>query len=185
MDDLSDALIVEALRRGDAGAFERAYERYHARVYAFLLRLSGRREVADDLLQETWIKLARHATTLREDTNLMAYLFTLARNAHRSFRRWAWLDSTRVDAYSGEATWIDAVTPEAAVEVRRRHVALERALQALSAADREVLLLVGVEGMAQDEAAMVLGIEHAAMRKRVTRARERLAAKIEEMESVR
>lgn len=180
-----DALIVEGLRKGEAGAFDQAYERHHARLYAFLLRLSGRREIADDLLQETWIKLARHATTLREDTNLLAYLFTLARNAHRSYRRWAWLDSSRVDAYSGETTWVDAATPEVAVEARRRHVALEKALLSLSAADREVLLLVGVEGMAQDQAAMVLGIEHAAMRKRVTRARERLAARIEEMETVR
>jgi RNA polymerase sigma-70 factor (ECF subfamily) len=183
VDDLSDALIVAGLRRADPGAFDRAYERYHPRVFAFLLRLSGRREVADDLVQETWIKLARHATTLREDTQLAAYLFTIARNAYRSFRRWAWLDATRVDAYSEETPMIDAATPETEVEGRRRHAVLERAMAALSAADREVLLLVGVEGMAQDQAAIVLGIEHAAMRKRVTRARDRLAAKMEELES--
>lgn len=185
MDDASDALIVAGLRRADPRAFDDAYARYHGRVYSFLLRMSGRREIADDLVQETWIKLARRATSLREDTQLAAYLFTVARNAYRSFRRWAWLDATRVDAYSEETPMIDAATPETEVAARRRHAALERALASLSVADREVLLLVGVEGMAQDQAAAVLGIEHAAMRKRVTRARARLAARMEELESPR
>lgn len=185
VDDESDALIVAGLRRGDAAAFDRAYERYQGRVHAFLHRMAGRREVADDLVQETWLKLARRATSLREDTDLAAYLFTIARNAYRSFRRWAWLDATRVDAYSEETPLIDSATPEVEVSVRRRHAALEKALLALGPADREVLLLVGVEGMGQDQAAMVLGIEHAAMRKRVERARERLSAKMESMEASR
>ena len=185
VDDESDAQIVAGLRRGDPGAFDRAYGRYHARVHAFLHRMAGRREVADDLVQETWLKLARHATTLREDTDLAAYLFTIARNAYRSFRRWAWLDATCVDAYSEETAFVESATPEAEVAVRRRHAALEKALIAISPADREVLLLVGVDGMGQDQAAMVLGIEHAAMRKRVERARERLAAKLEAMEASR
>ena len=79
---------VRALRNGDAAAFDAAYALYHRRIYDFLYRLSGRRDLAEDLFQETFIKLARHATTLREDTELGAWLFTVARNAYRSHRRW-------------------------------------------------------------------------------------------------
>ena len=97
--------IVEGLRRGDRAAFDAAYALHRARIYGFLLRLSGRRDVADDLFQEVWTKLAQHAPRLREDTVLSAWLFTVARNAHTSHRRWNMLDLSRLVALGDEAPY--------------------------------------------------------------------------------
>ena len=138
----------------------------------------------EDVVQDSYLKILRRQSGGRI-ASAKTYLFTVARNAYRSFRRWAWLDATRVDAYSEETPLIESATPEVEVSLLRRRAALEKALLALAPADREVLLLVGVEGMGQDQAAMVLGIEHAAVRKRVERARERLSAKMEAMEASR
>ena len=91
-DELDEERLVDGLRRGDVASFERAYGAYNGRVYSYFLRLSGRRDTTEDLAQETWIKLAKAAHTLREDTRLGPLLFTIARNAFLGYRRWAMLD---------------------------------------------------------------------------------------------
>ena len=52
---------MEGLRAGDTGAFDEVYDAYRPRVFAFLLRMSRSRTVAEDLLDETWLRLVRHA----------------------------------------------------------------------------------------------------------------------------
>jgi RNA polymerase sigma-70 factor (ECF subfamily) len=165
---------VRALQRGDAAAFDAVYASYHARIYQFLYRLAGRRDLAEDLFQETWLKLARHATTLRDDTDLGAWLFTVARNAYRSHRRWVLIDlQRRVEPAT-------VPSAEGVVEARRE---LARALEALSDGDKEVLLLVAVEGMEQERAAAVLGISYDNLRQRLSRARANLSAKLAKEET--
>jgi RNA polymerase sigma-70 factor (ECF subfamily) len=182
----NDAPIVEGLRRGDRAAFDAAYGRYRSRVYAFLLRLSGRVDVSEDLFQETWLKLARHAPRLEEDTDLAAWLFAVARNAWVSHRRWSMLDVSRLVALGEEtapAAW-RVSGPEDRADASRRVANLERALAGLSPGLREVLLLVGVEGFEQERAARILGISYDALRQRLARARAQLAERLELDEEV-
>lgn len=177
--------LVERLRRGDATAFDRVYADYHARIFSFLLRLSGRRDTAEDLAQETWLKLARAAPGLREDTTLAPLLFTIARNTFTSHRRWAMLDLSRIVTFGLEAmsSATSEPTPEAQHERARAIALLEAALAALPLESREVLLLVGVEGMEQEEVARILGVSYAALRQRLSRARTALADKMARLEA--
>jgi len=174
--DPTDRPIVDGLRRGERRAFEAAFDKYRARIHAFLRRLAGRADVADDLFQDVWLKLARAAPRLEVDTDLAAWLFTVARNAHVSWRRWSVLDLSRLVALDEELVLADDATrPDAQVESARAMMKLERALQSLSASQREVLLLVGVEGFEQEQAAAILGIRYDAFRQRLSRARDKLA----------
>lgn len=175
----SESTLVEALRRGEVWAFDAVFEEYRPRVYGFLLRLCGQRELAEDLLQETFLRLARSAGQLRPDTRLRPYLFTIAHNLHRSHRRWAWVDGERLLALgrrlrSGPPTPIDDAS---ASELGRR---LEAALAALPEASREVALLVLVEGMEPMEAAEILNLRADALRQRLSRARAALSEAIGE-----
>src|SRR5687768_6816745 len=95
----SDREIVDALRRGEEAAFDRAFDRYRPRIFGFLARLSGRKDVAEDLLQETFLRLAAKATALREDTDLRAWLFAVARNLFISHRRSLIVDLDRVQRF--------------------------------------------------------------------------------------
>jgi RNA polymerase sigma factor (sigma-70 family) len=171
---------VSGLRSGDAAAFDAVYAHYHRRIYDFLHRLSGRRDLAEDLFQETFMRLARNATSLREDTDLGGWLFTVARNAYRSHRRWLLVDLGRTRGFEVEAAAGPEQLPEQIIDSRRRLAALERALAQLPINEREVLLLVAVEGMEQEQAAQVLGIGYDALRKRLSRARALLQEKIGE-----
>ena len=176
--------LVDRLRRGDPQAFDRVYATYHPRLFSFLMRLSGRRHVAEDLAQETWLRLAKAAPTLREDTTLAPYLFTIARNAFVSHRRWAMLDLSRLVTVGLDAigTAAAAASPETQHERAAAVALLEAALQELPLASREVLLLIGVEGMEQEEVARVLGVTYDALRQRLSRARAQLAETMERLE---
>jgi len=176
---VDEAALVLGLRSGKGAAFDRAYALHQARVFSFLLRLSGRREVAEDLAEETWIKLAKAAPKLAPDTRLLPFLFTVARNAFVSWRRWAMLDLSRLVMIGFAADDEGADSPAVLHERAEEIAALERGLQKISVASREVLLLVGVEGFEQEEAARILGLEYPALRKRLSRARQELEAAIE------
>lgn len=181
--DPGESQLVERLREGDGRALADVYQRYHERIWSFLLRLSGRRHLAEDLFQETWLAVARDAGKLREDTDLRAWLFTVARNRHRSYRRWAVLDIARLLEF-GSAPAGHALPPDQEAEARAATERAEAAFARLSAAHREVLLLVVGEGLDATRAGAVLGLSPEAVRQRLRRARVELAEAVEQKDSV-
>lgn len=166
---------IQQLRAGDQRAFDSVFRRYRPRVYSFLLRLTGRPALAEDLLQETFLRLSRKAGELSPDTRLGAWLFTVARNLVFDERRRVLLSLDRISRWR-EWRALDnrADTPAeitAGNETARR---LQAALADLPLMWREILLLCGVEGFEPAEAARILGIADEAARKRLSRAREAL-----------
>src|SRR5512138_2263285 len=110
----ADADLVDRLRRGERAAFRELYARFAQASFGFLLRLAGRRDFAEDLQQEVWLSIARHAD--------------------------------RLDAAADPAAFDRAAAgPAPADDPACRD--LERALASLPDVHREVLLLVGVEGL--------------------------------------
>ena len=156
--------LVQRLRGGERGAFRELYGRYAQPTFGFLLRLCGRRDQAEDLHQETWLAVARHAPRLATDSDLAAWLYTIARNQFRSAHR----SAGRVRTPELAPPVLDAGDDPAAHD-------LERALRALPEPHLEILLLVGVQGLAIERAAEVLALRPDAARQRLARARAALA----------
>ncbi|MEQ1571978.1 MAG: sigma-70 family RNA polymerase sigma factor [Myxococcota bacterium] len=173
-----EATWVAGLRANDPRAFDAVFDAYRERLWAFLLRLCGRTELADELLQETWIRLASHATRLTPDTNLRGWLFTVARNLYRSHRRWAWLDGQRLLELATRAA-PRPPTPHEHAAASESARAVERVLAELPDSSREVALLVWIERMDPSEAAVVLGLRPDAVRQRLARARAALSTVLE------
>jgi RNA polymerase sigma-70 factor (ECF subfamily) len=174
--------LVAALRRAEPAAFDAAYARWRAPLYAFLARLSGRREVAEDLLQETWMRLALHASRLAPDTDLSAWLHTVARNLFRSHRRWNVVDLALREALARATSRShEARSPfdfAAASQLERR---LEGAIAALPLRYREPLLLTTLQQLTHAQAAQVLGLKPEALRQRLSRARGMLEAQLQDL----
>jgi len=175
--------LVARLRDGDAAAFDEVYDAYRARLYGFLVRLSHRRDVSEDLLEETWLRLVTHRHRLTRDTRLGPWLFTVARNLYWSYCRSRQLEEEHSTQLIG--LWPTVAPPrspfDAAVgdELEAR---VWRALDALPSTYREVVLLVGAEGLTPAEAAEVCGVKPEALRKRLSRARAMLSAALDEQE---
>lgn len=174
VDDTSDSELVESLRARKAGAFDAMYRRYGPRIWAFLVRLSRDHATAEDLYQETWIAAARRCHELAPQSDLRAWLFTIARNKHRSHGRFLFFDFRRRAALMAEAS-SEVTQPDEVASGRARAAALERALAQLAEPHREVLLLCVIEGLETSEVAQVLGLKDEAVRKRLSRARAELA----------
>jgi RNA polymerase sigma-70 factor (ECF subfamily) len=176
MDREAEIAAVAGLKRGEVWAFDAVYEEYRARVFSFALRLLGRRAVAEEIAQETWMRLAARAGRLNDDTRLGSWLFTVARNLCIS----SWRASAHDTAFVSD-DGLQALpdgrrpSPLQAAEASELRGRLDRALARLAVDDREVLLLVGVEGLTPSEAAAVCGVRATTLRKRLQRARERLA----------
>lgn len=149
--------------------------RYNGRLYRFLIRMSKRRETAEDLLEEAWLRFVAACPRLDPDTRLEPWLFTISRNLYVSYCR----SRGREESYAPEllALWPDEVgrSPlEHAMsnEFERR---FDDALAAMPAKYREAVLLVGVEGLRPMDAAAVCGITAEAFRQRLSRARAMLS----------
>jgi RNA polymerase sigma-70 factor (ECF subfamily) len=172
MGDPKDREVISLLRRREPRGFDLAYAAYAGRIRGFLLRLTRDRDLTDDLLQHTFLRLAEQGPELRPDSDLRAWLFTVARNAHVSHARRA--------RPAGDDGMLEALSsPPADVEARLLLGDVEGALSRLRPADREVLLLVGVEGFEHEKVAAMLGLGAAALRQRLARARSRLLVELE------
>jgi len=166
-----DIELIRRLRRGDTRAFDEVYAAHKDRIYGLLLRLSRDTATAADLYQNVWLKLARHARELRDDSNVGAWLCTVARREYLSFRRAEALDLSRLLV-------LGRARAEAAPERLDEDLAIQRALGGLSDADREVLLL-SVSGLEPESIAGTLGVSAVALRQRLARARRRLTQLLE------
>jgi RNA polymerase sigma-70 factor (ECF subfamily) len=178
MDRNSELELVRRVRDGDLDAFDAVHAVFNARLFGFLARLTRNRDVAEDLLEETWLRFVAHAGRLDSETRLGPWLFTVARNLHVSYCRSRAIEELRApDAIGLWPTSLRDSPFEHAVgsELERR---IEVALASLPVAFREVLLLVGVEGLRPAEAAVVCQVSPEALRQRLKRARALLAHRL-------
>ncbi|HET8933652.1 MAG TPA: RNA polymerase sigma factor [Polyangiales bacterium] len=174
----SEQELVERLRRGESAAFDAIYDQHRARIFSFLARLTGRRELAEELVQEVFLRLCRFAPRLAPDTQIALWLYTVARNLARSHYRWSAVDADRLLGLAQLAEAERQVSPFDMTAAREVERAVERALQRLPIDQRELLILIVVERVPSADAARVLGLSAVALRQRLSRARKLLASAI-------
>lgn len=138
---------------------------------AFGRSLSGNRDLADDLVQETLMKAWAARLRFQAGTNMRAWTFIILRNLY--------LSQMRRSRFKGE--WDDLVADRilAAPASQDKHVELgdmQRALLHLPQPQREALILVGAGGFAYEEAAEICGVAVGTIKSRVARGRVALEA---------
>jgi RNA polymerase sigma factor (sigma-70 family) len=153
MDD--DALILAC--RTDPEAFRALIERYQARIYSFLIRLAGR-EAAEDLFQETWVKVFENAHRYEARGRAASWLFKIANNL--ALNRWArdgrWTFASVDDA--AERLADRSPQPHAALEREETRRGLAAAIEALPVEQRRVFLMREYGEMSFKEIAEALDI---------------------------
>jgi RNA polymerase sigma-70 factor (ECF subfamily) len=140
----------------------------HLRRFAYFLMRGSER--ADDVAQEALVRAVKHIGGLRPDSNLRAWLFTIARNVARNEARR--LRRSPVDPHTDLADIQPSQpqTQEAAIEMRE----LQEAVLRLPPAFRQTLFLCAIEGLSYEDAAQVLAVPIGTIRSRLARARRAL-----------
>ena len=137
------------------------------RLRRYARGLTGDRNAADDLVQDTFAQAWARISTWRPGGDMRAWLFGIMHNLHIDQRRRPALVTTRLDEEADLPTRAGQLS---ALEARD----IEAALRMLSADQRQVLLLVALEGMAYEAVAQMLGIPLGTVMSRLSRARSRL-----------
>lgn len=173
----SDAALMAATREGDREAFALLVDRYKERLVAYLGRLTGSPERAEDLAQEAFLRLWQSAGRYAERGKLQGLLYSIAvnlvRSEERRARRWRVL-SVLLPVASED---FEAPAP-AALLARERERHLARALAELPLAYRVPLVLAEIEGWSHRDVAAHLGCREGTVKSRLHRARQALRKKL-------
>ncbi|NTX01576.1 RNA polymerase sigma factor [Myxococcus sp. CA051A] len=191
--ETSDERLMLAFQAGDARAFEALVRRHRTPVFNFILRFVGQRARAEDVLQETWLKVVRSAGEYQAKARFTTWVYTIARNLcvdsarKESYRQAASLESpvSGVDGEEGRAL-ADALpdsgaSPERGAYNARLRPLLERALASLPEEQREVFILREYSGIPFKEIADVTGVSENTVKSRMRYALDGLRRRLAEL----
>jgi RNA polymerase sigma-70 factor (ECF subfamily) len=175
----TDEELVRRSASRDRAAFDALVSRHGGALLRFAARTCGSEGDGADALQEALLAAWRGAGTFRGDAPARTWLFQILVHAcRRTTRRRAGVP--RAHLTLDEAAAVPSGEElEGRVAARQVGAAIERALGAMTADAREVLLLRDVEGLSGPETAAALDLELAAMKSRLHRARLELKARVE------
>lgn len=170
---LEDLEAMRRIARRDRAAFEKLFIRYHLRLGRFLSRLTDRRELIDEIINDTMYTVWCKAAEFREDSRASTWIFGIAyRRALKALR------SSERAMPPGRACPVDQVEAELSTEgdsiQRERRDWIEHALAALPLAQRMVVELAYFAGHSCEEIAVIVDCPVNTVKTRMFTARERL-----------
>lgn len=164
---------------GDPDAFRRIVEAHQDWLYRYLYRMTGRREDAEDLVQETFLRAYRSLSTYKTDLEFRPWLFRIASNTARSSRRRPTPVPLSLNDDENPIDPRDPADPRHTMEQRDRMRRLEAAVAALPHDDRELFHLRYAEGLGPTEMAPLLGRTEGAISAALYRLKEKLRKGLE------
>jgi RNA polymerase sigma-70 factor (ECF subfamily) len=175
-----DGELVARARGGEARAREAIYRRHVDAVAAILVRLLGRREEAEDAVQDTFLTAFVELSSLRDAEALRSWLIRIAvHQAHRRFRRRRLLRWLGLDRAPDDASLASLAAPGTSPEACAELALLDRALSALPPAPRVAWALRYVEGYDLEGVARTCGCSLATAKRRIAAARARVSAHLD------
>jgi RNA polymerase sigma-70 factor (ECF subfamily) len=185
MMEANDSELMLRLKGGDDLALNTLMDRWSLRVTSFLYKMTGQRDIAIDLAQETFVKLYGARKRYKPQGTFSTYLFTIAANLGRNHARWRSRHPTvSLDATddAGISTMPEPVdphqSPAESAESSEKYRATQEALQDLPHDLREAMVLFVYEGMGYSDIAALSGCTAKAVETRIYRARQILKEKL-------
>jgi RNA polymerase sigma-70 factor (ECF subfamily) len=176
--------IARGLRRRDPDLLDRLIEQYQHRLLRYLVYLVGNRELAEDLFQETWIRVLERGHQYDGRHQFSTWLYAVARNLTIDYlrkKRPVSLDALMEDSVEDHAPFEPADTRPLAWEVVAQQEQAERisaALVGIPAEYRETVVLRFQEGLALEEIATVTGARLGTVKSRLYRGLNMLMSRL-------
>ena len=180
-----DEQLMRLAQRGDAEAVSALYTRYRRKLLNYLYRLTGDRATAEDLTQETFLRVVRHLPSYRPTGSVGGWIFRIAKNlALNSFRdrkaqKEVPLEEPETDSDEGEMKESkiphSGPGPDREAGSRETERQIQQALLQLPPVFREALILCDIQGHAYKEAAQMLECSINTIASRLARARSKMA----------
>jgi len=176
-----EADLVTRARAGDRGAFEQLVRLHADRLYAVVLRVSGDRHEAEEIVQETFLRAWRNIARFQGRSQFFTWLYRIGVNeARRSHERRRTRPQSAPLADAETQVPDERQAPQARAEAHELRQALEAAILDLPLDYRMPLVLRDVEGLSTAQAATVMELGEAAFKSRLHRARLAVRAAVED-----
>ncbi len=180
-----DPVMLTAVRDRDEAAMNRFFDAFFDRVHAYVTRLLRDATLAEDLTQEAFLRMHGALDRLDPERDPTPWVFTVVTNTVRDYWR------SKAHKMAGRSRPIDDAwdlpspdedaAPDRVLEKKEAGAAVRDAMQRLSPADREIILLRTFRSLETDEIVDVLGISAEAVRQRYSRAVRRLGTAVRDM----
>ena len=183
-----DRADMQRLAGGHEAALNDLMARHAQPVFQFLCRMLGNEDDANDLAQETFVRVYRHRASFRPGAKFTTWLYTIAANLARNHHRWlARHPQVSLNAESettgqslGDVLPSSGPSPDGAVVAAERAAAVRAAVDRLPADLREVIILCEWQDLPSAEAAAILGATPKAIDNRLYRARNLLRDRLKD-----
>jgi len=174
---MDEYALIEAFQTGDEFAFVGIYNRYKGPVYSFCYKMLLDSDAAQDVMQETFLRIYENRDRLLKTSAFKSWLFTIARNqCLNSIRR----RSKHVGLETEPTQYlVSQDTPFSKMEKREQIEYVAKFLEALKPDYREILILREYQNLSYDEIAAVTRTSVSAVKSRLFKARKKLALLME------
>jgi len=193
-DERADEDLMLALKHGDERAFAELMRRHRGPIVNYVHRLIGDRDRAEDLAQEVFLRVYRHAGTYRVTARFTTWLYTIASNLgknelrNRARRRNVSMEDTPRELHEGDyhlGTREDLLQPDRITDLNDRQAKVRIAIDSLPEHFRMMLVLRDLEGFAYEEIASMMDLPLGTVKSRINRARLEFKKRVEPMLSAR
>ncbi|WP_373519130.1 RNA polymerase sigma factor [Pricia sp.] len=165
MEERTDEQLMAEVANGNLDLLKILFEKHHRHVYNFLYKMSGDKMLSEDLTQDVFYQIMRYKTSYNNGT-FISWLFTIARNKLKTHYRRNKDNSDNLDALRFQLA--EKENPD------ENYIHLNKALDRLSASDREILVLNRFQEIRYKEIAEIIGSTPGAVRTAANRALKRL-----------
>jgi RNA polymerase sigma-70 factor (ECF subfamily) len=172
-DPRADALLAVRCQLGERGAFDDLIARWHEPLWRYLCRLSNSDDTARDLAQDTWLRVFRGISRLRDPAKLRPWLFGIARNVAMDRLRSLYAVGSQADVDLEELPATDDVNLE------EEFATLESGIASLPIVEREALTLFYLRELSLEEIAGLVSVPVGTVKSRLFRARQMLRRALE------
>ncbi len=182
---LSDKELLSNVINGQFDSFDVLVDRYKNRLLNFVFRFVKDYDVAEDIVQETFLRVFRKRRDYKAIANFSTWIFTIAGNLAKSElrrrKRWKFLS---LDSFSDNEKSFElpdtGMGPDRVTAVRLLDEQVQKAIDSLHDKYKEALILRDVEGMSYKQIAEIMSIPVGTVKSRVNRARLKLQKKLKE-----
>ena len=180
MESKSDKELMQLVCKKNREAFKMVYQRYEIRLFSFVFHHTGSRELAQELIQETFTRVWLAASTFDQKRgNFKAWIFTIALNLTRNEMRkkqysYHFLDTEDINGSPDQHHLVENQRPDLVMEKGQQEDALIQALGNLKPEQREVVILKNFQQLTFREIAEVTELPESTVKARYHRTIEHL-----------
>lgn len=148
MNEISDETIMNRVKNGNLTELSVLFERYHIRLYNFMLKLTFDRNISHDLTQNLFYRILKYRHTFKESKSFKSWIYQMARNVHIDYRK---QQQKFNDQFVNTEDIHNEVTEEAEIYKQEEYDKLDKALAMLQPDQKEIIVLSRFQGLKYEE----------------------------------